>query len=311
MTNDMYRTNEAPYPQTGEVDDRDPEAERLVAEIAQTRSGMGATIDEIGHRLQPSTIADEAKEKIREATVGRVERIVDDAGQTAQRTGNTIMETIRQNPVPAALAGIGIGWLALRMRDQGSNGNGSSRYGYSRGYSGRASYATRDYGYGGDYGYRGDYGSYGSGSQAGALSGVQGVAGEAAERVQQVGSDIQRAAASTIQDSQARVQDVQWQAQNAIQDAQWKAQNTIQDAQWQFDRTYNENPLALGALAVGVGAAIALAIPATSRERELMGEQRDKLVEQVSTVASQALDQAQEKAQETAQQVTETIRSEG
>lgn len=275
MTDETYRTSDG--------DDRDPEAERIVSEIEETRSDMGATIDEIGHRLQPQTIAEEAKEKIREATVGRVERIVDDAGQTAQRTGNTIIDTIRQNPVPAALAGIGIGWLAMRMRDQGSMRRGGYRY--APGYGNRA-------GYGGN-GHGDRRGAHGS--QSGALAGVQEVAGQTAERAQQAGSDIQRAAQTAIDDTRVKAQEAQWQAQSALQ-----------DAQWQFDRTYNENPLALGALAVGVGAAVALAIPETQKERELMGEPRDRLVEQVNTVATQALDQAQERAQE----VTEQLRSE-
>src|SRR3954471_22897089 len=110
---------------TTEGVERDPEAERIVSEIEVTRVDMGATIDEIGHRLQPQTIADEARVKIREATVGKVERIVDDAGQTATQTGNTLVSTIRQNPVPAALAVLGIGWLAMRMRS--SSGSSSNR----------------------------------------------------------------------------------------------------------------------------------------------------------------------------------------
>jgi hypothetical protein len=53
-----------------------------------------------------------------------------------------------------------------------------------------------------------------------------------------------------------------------------------------------ENPLAVGTLAVGVGAAVGLAIPETSKEHEVMGEARDNLV-----------DKAQEKVQETQQKV--------
>ena len=41
----------------------------------------------------------------------------------------------------------------------------------------------------------------------------------------------------------------------------------------------NENPLTVGALGVGVGAAIGLAIPETSKEHEVMGEARDTVVE--------------------------------
>lgn len=273
------------YDQHGVVDDgaentsnQDPEAERIVSEIEETRSGMATTIDQIGHRLQPQNIAEEAKEKIREATVGKVEKIVDEAGQTAQRTGNTLMETVIQNPVPAALAGLGIGWLALRMRDQSTNGSRSSWNSGSRG----------------QYGYSNDYGrSAGSdpmdrarGIADKALGGAQDVADDAVGRAHDVGSNVQRAAQTAVEGTQQKVQ----------------------EAQWQLDRTLNDNPLALGALALGVGAAVALAIPDTQKERELMGEQRDKLVEKVSTVASQALDQAQTKAHEVAEQVNEQVR---
>jgi ElaB/YqjD/DUF883 family membrane-anchored ribosome-binding protein len=272
MTEERYERNDA----TGDVPDADPEAERIVGEIEDTRSQMSSTIDEIGHRLQPENIAEQAKEKIREATVGRVERIVDDAGTTAQRTGNTMMETIRQNPVPAALAAIGVGWLALRMRDQGT-----STYGNGRRY---------------EYGYRGNgYGESGRGSdwyyeQRGS---GRGIADDAAQRAQQVGSDVQRAAQDAVDQTQQRVREAQWQAQGTLNDVQQQAQQT-----WQ------ENPLALGALAVGVGAAVALAIPETQKERELMGEQRDELVRKVSSAASQALDEAQSKAQDVASQAS-------
>jgi hypothetical protein len=269
-----YENYEAP--RDGVEVEQDPEAERIVSEIEETRSEMGHTIDEIGHRLQPQTIANEAREKIREATVGRVERIVDDAGQTAQRTGNTFMETIRQNPVPAALAGLGVGWLVLKMRDQGSSGGDAWRYRASSGYR-----------------------YYGNGGQSGdPMDRVRGFADDAAGRAQQVGTDVQRAAQTAAEGTQEKFQQAQWQAQSALT-----------DAQRQVDRTWNENPLALGALAVGVGAAVALAIPETQKERELLGEQRDKLVEKVSTVATQALDEAQTKAQEVAQQVGEQVES--
>ena len=265
---------DAKYNPPGEATEVDPEAERIVAEIEVTRSEMSSTIDQIGHRLQPDTIANEAKDKIREATVGRMERFVDDAGYAAQKTGNTVVETIRQNPVPAALAVLGVGWLALRMRD------GSSSYGNGQRYGN---------GYGRNYGFaRGTGFGYetGRGSQN-----ARAVADQALQRAQDVGSDVQRTAQDALDQTQARIQHAQGQAQGALQ-----------DAQYQVERTWNDNPLALGALALGVGAAVALAIPETQKERELMGEPRDELVRKVSSVASQALDEAQSKAQEVAEQ---------
>jgi ElaB/YqjD/DUF883 family membrane-anchored ribosome-binding protein len=276
MTDQRYDTDDQSVMSDGMTTEADPEAERIVSEIEETRSGMTSTIDEIGHRLQPQTIASEAKEKIREATVGRVERIVDDAGTTAQRTGNTVMETIRQNPLPSALAALGVGWLALKMREQGG-----STYGNGRSYQ---------------YGYRGNgYGETRRPSdwyydQSGS---TRGLAGDAAQRAQEVGSDVQQAAQEAVEQTQERVRQAQWQAQGALDDVQHQAQQT-----WQ------ENPLALGALAVGVGAAVALAIPETQKERELLGEQRDQIVRKVSSAATQVLDEAQTKAQEVTDQVT-------
>jgi hypothetical protein len=103
---------------------------------------------------------------------------------------------------------------------------------------------------------------------------------------------------------QYKAQDALGSVQQGARDVQYQAQNAMTDAQWQLDRTLNENPLALGALALGVGAAVALAIPSTQKERELVGEQRDKLVEQAAGAVSQVMDQAQSKVQETTEQMT-------
>jgi hypothetical protein len=274
----------------------DPEAERIVAEIETTRAEMGDTIDEIGHRLQPQTIVGQARDQLREATVGRVERTIDDAAQTAQHTGNTLMETIRQNPVPAALAAIGIGWLAIRFREQpsfgyGDNGNGS-RQRYSAGYIPGFGKFYRD-----DPRYlhepRGEDALAGVRETAQrAASGVQQAADEAAERAQRLGENVQFAAHDAVQQAQVRTRQ-----------AQWQVQGTISQAQNELDRMLHENPLAVGALAMGLGAVAALAIPETQKERELMGEQRDRLLQQAGTVAEQALDQAEQKAQEVGAQL--------
>jgi Protein of unknown function (DUF3618) len=263
----------------------DPEAERIVSEIEVTRVDMSATIDEIGHRLQPQTIADEARDKIREATVGKVERMVDDAGQTVQQTSNTLVSTIRENPVPAALAGLGIGWLMMRMRSS----SGSSSYASANGNR----YGRRLDSYGYTQPYRATYGQGGSGQGGGPADAVRDAADQATMRAQQLGADVQY-----------RAQDAVDSVQQGARDMQYQAQAAMSDAQWQLDRTLNDNPLALGALALGVGAAVALAIPATQKERELVGEQRDKLVEQAAGAVSQVMDQAQSKVQETTEQMT-------
>jgi len=83
-------------------------------EIEQTRSEMSDTIDAIQQQLSPSHLKEQAKEAVRDATIGRAQDMVSSAGESAKATGSSMLDMIKQNPVPAALAGIGLGWLWMK-----------------------------------------------------------------------------------------------------------------------------------------------------------------------------------------------------
>jgi hypothetical protein len=57
-----------------------------------------------------------------------------------------------------------------------------------------------------------------------------------------------------------------------------------------LQRMLNENPLAVGAAAVAVGAAVGLALPRTRIEHDYMGEASEKLVDKAQQVARDAMD---------------------
>jgi hypothetical protein len=59
-----------------------------------------------------------------------------------------------------------------------------------------------------------------------------------------------------------------------------------------------ENPLTVGALAVGLGAGVGLAVPQTTKEHEVMGEARDNLVETAQEKAQDAQEKVQRVAEE-------------
>ncbi len=71
-----------------------------------------------------------------------------------------------------------------------------------------------------------------------------------------------------------------------------------------LQRMLNENPLTMGALAIGTGAAIGLAISKTSKEHEVMGGARDTVVEKGQEV-QQSVQRVAEEAQGAAQQVAD------
>ena len=100
---------------------------RIRSEIARTREDMSETIDAIQERLSPRNLASQAKESVKEATVGRVRqaaRSVSDsastiADNTRERAGD-LADSVRHNPWPALLIGAGAAWWFIDRSRQSS-----------------------------------------------------------------------------------------------------------------------------------------------------------------------------------------------
>ena len=268
------------------VTDEEPEVEALIVDIAATRSEMSQTVDELGDRLAPSAVADRAGEAVREATIGKIEEKVNDvtnaasdlasnAGQTAQEAGSGIVEMIRRNPVPAAMAGIGLGWLWMNRQPAGSGS-------WSTGRPVQSGWAV------GDDGWRRANGSTDSlnsgpsiGDRARDVSTSVGDAADSArraagERLDDIGTSASRAA-DTVGTNASRAADA--------------VGSTASQAVSQAQHAVESNPLAFGAIALAVGAAIGLVLPATQTEKRVMGEAGGRLIDQVETAVSQPLDE--------------------
>src|SRR5688572_11290850 len=119
-----------------EFRDTDSETDRIKADIEDTRAEMGHTLNEIQERLSPEHLMDQVKETVREATIGKVERVMDKvnekisnvaepamemigrAGEKLKESGSSLTNTVRQNPIPFALVGLGVGmFLVSRVRN--------------------------------------------------------------------------------------------------------------------------------------------------------------------------------------------------
>jgi ElaB/YqjD/DUF883 family membrane-anchored ribosome-binding protein len=245
--------------------------ERTRAEIERTRADMSETVDAIQERLSPENLKEQAKDRVKEATVGR-----------AQEAGSGIAGTIRANPLPAALTGIGLGWLLVsaRRQSEGRMRYQDRRYAYDHGYPPAHDYPPR---------YE-DEGA--SGTSAGqAVERARDSIGESATQAQDKAGQV----ASQAQD---KVGQVASQTQDRVGRLGEQARYQAQRASGGFQRMLRENPLAMGALGVGVGAAVGLAIPATAKEHEVMGEARDTFVEKAQEKAQDVQQRVQQVAQE-------------
>ena len=102
-------------------------SEVIRAGIMETRERISHDLDEIGERLNPHNVKEDIKEGIREATIGRVEDMARQAGERLNSAGSGLVQTIKDNPVPAVIAGVGLAWLFLGQ--SGSSPASSSRQG--------------------------------------------------------------------------------------------------------------------------------------------------------------------------------------
>jgi ElaB/YqjD/DUF883 family membrane-anchored ribosome-binding protein len=202
------------------------------------------------------------------------------AGETAVDAGSGILDLIQRNPVPAALVGIGLGWLYMN-RSSGQpdyRAHSGTHYRYAPGSAGQA---------------------YGSGHQ-GAEGSDGSMIGRAADHVGELAGSAQE-----------RVGEMAGSVQERVGDMADTVMHRTQRAPGQLQRMIDQNPLMTAAVAASLGAAVGLWLPTTQVEHQLMGKAHDQAMDKVQRVASDTIDKVEDVAQEVRSTVAEEARSKG
>jgi ElaB/YqjD/DUF883 family membrane-anchored ribosome-binding protein len=120
------------YEPTGDIDsgtesqsDRSPE--EIEREIERTRNRMSQNIDELGDRLSPDNLKQDAKDAIRNVAHDAVSNV----SEQARRTGSRLVDVIRENPLPVIAVGAGVTWLLTQRSSSDISGNRMARYAYT------------------------------------------------------------------------------------------------------------------------------------------------------------------------------------
>lgn len=246
--------------------------------------------------------------------------------------GSTTFDTVKTNPIPAALVAVGLGWLIVsgmkskkpstydsRIRARSFDGVDEDGYAYSY-----------DQGVARENLASSSYGEEEVGAPRRVINRGRRVVSNVGSNISHVGSDIAGKASSVASNVQGKVSDVantvadkaEHLAHDASQrvgtakrrvgvvarNAGAKGRRVVRSAGMQarraeqgFERELRANPLAFGAVAVAVGAAIGLLLPRTDAEDRLLGEKKDLLLDQakerLQDVAQNAISTVQEKAQ--------------
>jgi ElaB/YqjD/DUF883 family membrane-anchored ribosome-binding protein len=269
-----------------------PEARRQLAkdeadstaikrEIEQTRIEMSETIGEIQERLRPEHLLQQAKDGVREAATGKVKNIMNsasetayDAAQRARGYGNHLAWYAREHPIRMAVTAGVIAWWVLRGRGRSSDSDqwyGASDTSWDHDEYESMEPSLRD-------------------RVSGAASNAKQTVGEYASTARQAVGEYASSARETVGEyaSSARdtVNEYAQSAASSARKASTQVRSAAKSASTTVDDFVHDNPLAAGALALAVGAAIGLAVRATEYEDRAMGARRDETLARARHVAN-------------------------
>ena len=251
----------------------------IEADIRRTRAEMDETFDALGDRLHPDYLKEQAKDAIRD---------------TARDAGSSMIDTLRDNPVPSLIAALSVGWLIAK--------GGKDDRDYDRRYAGAQydRYGRPVYGYDA---YRADYyadptarAAY-AGSYAG---GTYDDGSSIGDRASDAADEAKRKAGHAADQIKGAAQDAADTARDQAHDLAQQAQRYGRRAENWLERQIHQNPMGVGAAALAAGALVGLAVPGTDWEDEQMGQKSDELTRKAKRAAEEKLDQAKQVASEVA-----------
>lgn len=237
----------------------------IESDIERARAEVSSTIDAIQSKLTPGQMMDQALQYLRNSGTGEF--------------GSNLGRTVKENPVPVALIGVGVAWLMMGggqrrratpawrdvdvriptlHRDLGTSGGL-----YAQGEDTGAVYPARgleDEGHGGHEGHEG------------AFSRAASAAGDLGQRVKE-------SATGVADRARGRLSDVTHDARMRAESLQRQTRSGMERTRERTMRMIDEQPLVLGAVGIAIGAALGAALPSSRREDALLGEMRDELME--------------------------------
>jgi ElaB/YqjD/DUF883 family membrane-anchored ribosome-binding protein len=257
------------------------ETDTIKREIERTRVEMSETLGEIQERLRPEHLMQQAREGVKDAAADKAKSIMNSAGEGAatmayhaRGAGESLVSYVQAHPIRVALALGAVTWWMLRSRERSDvdwYGTADTSWEEEDAISfGRPSLRSRV----GEYASsaRETVGEYASTAR----ETVGEYASSARETVGEYASSARETAGAAAESARERARNASLAARRAASTATSSVDDWVQ-----------ENPLAVGAIALAVGAAIAMSVPATEIENRTMGEARDRAWERATKAATE------------------------
>lgn len=293
--------------------------------IEASRSRMAETVEEIGVRVNPDRVQQQIKARAR----GEVDQFKANAKEKVRSTmkdleyevedrSRSMWRTVKENPVPATLVGVGLAWMVANSARSDSEYHTErlGAYGAARPYP--RTYPTTGYGYeprpGTRVGPEAEFGTAGLNYEYDVEDEDEGLKDRAAE----MGDEVRERGAEAADRAQAKAEHAMDSARHKTSEvadrgreqarqvrdraSEWSdgVQTRAMRAERRVEHAVQDNPLAAGAMAAALGFAAGLMVPETQREHEMMGRTRDQVLDKAQHSARKATDKVRETAKDTA-----------
>jgi ElaB/YqjD/DUF883 family membrane-anchored ribosome-binding protein len=256
------------------MNDERCQSEVIKDDIDRTLYEMDQTVCELQRRVSVRSLVDKVAGAVSQPAV---------AGRMAQ--------SVKDNPVPSALIGLGLVFLAVdRFSGRGRNaGEGPRTRGRTKGHDFKEDGSVNDRTRRGE-----DYAKDKLGDTGGRLTNAASDVGHKASDIMDTAKDKVSHAADSISDAthsaRQNLSRAGRRAMDTVSDAAHAVGYRVRHARQDAEHMYNDNPLAFGAAAVAVGLVGGLLLPSTRAEDRLMGDVRDDILGAAKRIGHDAVE---------------------
>lgn len=258
------RTHDANYDAAGKS------PQEIERDIADTRAELGELLDEIERKLAPRQLLEGGMDMLKDTMTGNA-------------TG--LGETLRQNPVPLALIGVGVGWMLLSEGTRGRVSEHSRHLGRQLRDKVKASMTSSE-----------------PGDPAAAYASEEPSAGYAYAR-EKSGRVMGEA-----QERRSRVGDAARHGVERAGEYAGVAGERLSDMRSRIGAFVEDRPLVVGALGILAGAVVALLLPRSELENRFVGSAGEEVRRRAAQLGREAADRAQEVMERTADAAADAVR---
>jgi hypothetical protein len=251
--------------------------DEIEREVEEARANVRSTLGDIRHGLSPGQMIDQAMDYVR--------------GSGGGEFGRNLGRSVRDNPIPVALIGAGIGWLLLSDRSSGQR--------RSRETSGRH---TGEY-----YVERERREAFDDDRSEGMLASARDTASSMTDSARRMIHNVK----DKVTEGASAAGDYASSSGERIRHAGGRVRAVSGEAQRTVSRMIEEQPLIIGAVGFVAGALIGAAAPLSRTEERLFGETADDVRDRARQMAREGLSEAGAMAGEIVREARDTLDERG